>query len=323
MNLAIAEVPEVTMLQTTLKRAVSCSGMGLHSGRTVNLKLLPAPEDTGIQFFAKNGSSTKKIAAVPETVSATGLSTTVGRGDAHIGTVEHLLAAVRGLEIDNIAIEVEGGEAPIMDGSAAPFVFLLRSAGIRMQSRPRTVYALLKPFAMERDGKWIKARPHHGFRVDCSIDFRHPAIGVQRMSCEVTAESFTHRLAKARTFGFLRDVENLQRNGLALGGSLDNAVVLDDFSVINVEGLRFSDEFVRHKLLDFIGDMALLDKPLHGHFEIHCSGHTLNNTFLRTLNANRDIYLREVSMMHLGAEPAFLPAAPRVRASRESVPVAG
>jgi UDP-3-O-[3-hydroxymyristoyl] N-acetylglucosamine deacetylase len=302
------------MLQTTLKRSVSFSGVGLHSGRKVDMRLLPASEDTGIQFFVKKGSAKKLIPTKPECVVANGLSTMVKQGEDHIGTVEHLLAAIRGMEIDNIIIEAEGGETPIMDGSAAPFVFLLRSAGLRVQSKPRKVYALTKPFAMERDGKWIKASPYNGVRIDYTIDFPHPAIGVQSLSCELSPDQFKGGLAKARTFGFLRDVENLQKNGLALGGSLDNAVVLDDYSVINTEGLRFPDEFVRHKLMDFIGDMALLGKPLYGRFEVYCSGHALNNAFLRTIHANSDIYLKEVVLREPERAPAFIPAAARISA---------
>lgn len=309
------------MLQTTLKRSVAFSGVGLHSGRIVDMKLLPAPEDTGVQFFVKHGSAKKRIPTNPECVLANGLSTMVKKGEDQIGTVEHLLAAIRGMEIDNIIIEAEGGETPIMDGSSAPFVFLLRSAGLRVQSKPRRVYALTKPFTMERDGKWIKASPYNGVRIDYTIDFPHPAIGVQSLSCELSPDLFKHGVAKARTFGFLRDVEQLQRNGLALGGSLDNAVVLDEYSVVNAEGLRFPDEFVRHKLLDFIGDMALLDKPLHGRFEVYCSGHSLNNAFLRAVYANSDIYLKEVVLREPERMAAFIPAAARVAAHASRAPI--
>lgn len=284
------------MHQTTIKRSIECSGIGLHSGRKVRLKLLPAPEDTGIIFSLLTGRGARFITPRPDAVVATGLSTTLVHGEDSVSTVEHLLAAVRGLGIDNIHIEIEGGEAPIMDGSAASFVFLLRSAGIVRQTRPRKYLALKRPFELQRDGKWVKGRPGKGFFVDFTIDFNHPLIGTQHMSFDLSPDEFIRHVAKARTFGFLRDVEALQRNGLARGGSLDNAVVLDDYAVVNPEGLRFDDEFVRHKILDFIGDMALLEFPLLGRFEVHCSGHALNNAFLRILDANRDIYLHEVTL---------------------------
>lgn len=284
------------MHQTTISRSIECAGVGLHGGRKVRLKLLPAPEDTGIIFSLRSERGARFLSPRPEVVQATGLSTTLVSGEDHVSTVEHLLAAVRGLGIDNLHIEVEGGEVPIMDGSAASFVFLLRSAGLKSQKRPRRVLALKRPLSLERDGKWVRGYPAPGFSVDFTIDFKHPRIGTQRMGFELTPEAFMQSVARARTFGFLRDVEALQKNGLALGGSLDNAVVLDEYNVINPEGLRFQDEFVRHKILDFIGDMALLELPLQGRFEVFCSGHALNNAFLRTLSAHRDIYLEELSL---------------------------
>ncbi len=288
------------MQQITIKKSIECSGIGLHSGRKVRLKLLPAPEDTGIIFSLITSRGARFLTPRPDAVVATGLSTTLVHGEDSVATVEHLLASIRGLGIDNIHIEVEGGEVPIMDGSAASFVFLLRSAGIVKQKQPRRFFALRRPFEMERDGKWVKATPYPGFLVNFTIDFSHPLIGVQNMRFELSPEDFLRHLAKARTFGFLRDVEALQRHGLARGGSLDNAVVLDDYTVVNPEGLRFEDEFIRHKILDFIGDMALLERPLLGSFEIHCSGHALNNAFLRVLDANREIYLQEVELPEIG-----------------------
>ncbi|MGE4299068.1 MAG: UDP-3-O-acyl-N-acetylglucosamine deacetylase [Desulfovibrionaceae bacterium] len=303
------------MRQTTIKKSIECSGIGLHGGKMVKLHLHPAPENTGVLFCLASDEGTKFLTPTPESVVATGLATTLGFGKDAVSTVEHLLAAIRGLEIDNIRIDVEGGELPIMDGSAASFVFLLRSAGIRRQGAARRVLRITRPVAFESDGKWIKAEPYAGFAVNCRIDFPHPLIGEQTMHLDLSPESFARRIAKARTFGFLRDVEMLHKHGLALGGSLENAVVLDEYAVINPEGLRFQDEFVRHKVLDFIGDMAMIGLPLHGRFEVNCSGHALNNNFLRMLHENRDLYLEEVAL-HDGAADA----APVAEPARDMVP---
>lgn len=292
------------MNQTTIKQTISCTGVGLHSGKTVKLGLRPAPENTGVVFHIHTPEGVRTIAPRPEVVIATGLATTLGMDGASVATVEHLLAAIRGLEIDNIIVEIEGGEVPIMDGSAQPFVMLLRSAGIRKLAANRRVMRIAKPVTFERDGKSIRALPHDGFRIDCTIDFNHPLIGRQQMRLDVTPETFAE-VAKARTFGFLREVEYLRSKGLALGGSLDNAVVLDEYSVLNTDGLRYTDEFVRHKLMDFIGDMAMLGMPLQGHFIVNCSGHGINNEFLRVLNENADMYLEAVE---LADAPSTAPA---------------
>lgn len=299
------------MTQTTIQKAIECTGIGLHSGKTVSLGLRPAAENTGIVFHARTPKGTKTISPAPEVVVATGLATTLGNEDVRVSTVEHLLAAIRGLGIDNIHIDVEGGEIPIMDGSAATFVLLLKDAGIIRQSAPRQVWRIKKPLTLSRDGKSIEARPYDGFRVDCTISFPHQLIGTQHFSLEVTPESFA-TVAKARTFGFLRDVEMMRSRGLALGGSLDNAVVLDDCGVVNTDGLRFMDEFVRHKVLDFIGDMAMIDLPLQGHFVVSCSGHALNNEFLRTAHANAEEYLEKVTL------PQVVPAQERKPARKTS-----
>lgn len=284
------------MKQTTIKKAIGCSGIGLHSGKVVKLTLSPAQEDTGIVFHIHGDHGIKVLAPEPDSVVATGLATTLGLDGASVATVEHLLAAIAGLQIDNIRIDIEGGEVPIMDGSAASFTFLLRDAGTIQQSRNRVVQRIKKTINFERDGKYIKASPYSGLRIDYTIDFPHPLIGRQTATLEVTPASFVQEIAKARTFGFLREVEYLHKNGLALGGSLDNAIVLDEYSVLNEDGLRFDDEFVRHKILDFIGDMAMLGTPLQGHFEVFASGHALNNQFLRTVNDNATIYLETVEL---------------------------
>ena len=301
------------MYQTTIKQRIYCSGVGLHSGKKVNLTLRPAAEDTGIVFHVATAGGVKDNIPDPHAVVATGLATTLGREGAAVATVEHLLAALRGLGIDNIHIDVQGGEIPIMDGSAAPFVMLLAEAGIHTQSRPRTVYRITRPVTFGKDDKSIKAEPYDGFFVDYTIKFPHPSIGTQRLLLDVTPKSFI-RVEKARTFGFLRDVEMLQSNGLALGGSLDNAVVLDENGVVNREGLRYSNEFVRHKLLDFIGDMGMMPLPLQGRFTVSCSGPGLNNEFLRHIAANAALYLETIK---LGKEyapahsrPARRPAEP-------------
>lgn len=291
------------MHQKTIRKPVQCSGIGLHSGRKVELTLSPAAPDSGIVFAVRHGDDWRHITPGPHNVSDTGLATTLSDGDARLSTVEHLLAAIRGLGLDNIHIRVSGAEVPIMDGSAASFVFLLRSDGLVEQPVARRFLKVTRPMALTRDGKSVRVTPYDGFAVDYSIDFKHPLIGRQDMSLDITPDSFVRRLAKARTFGFLRDVERMQRAGLALGGSLDNAVVLDEYGVVNPEGLRFKDEFVRHKILDFVGDMAVAPLPLLGRFEINCSGHALNNEFLRYVLDNA------VTCLDTVAAPA--PAAPR------------
>ncbi|SBV98740.1 UDP-3-O-(3-hydroxymyristoyl) N-acetylglucosamine deacetylase [uncultured delta proteobacterium] len=283
------------MTQTTISQSIECTGIGLHSGKTVRLGLRPAAENTGIVFHVKTPHGIRDISPRPDIVTDTGLATTLGTGDARVATVEHLLATIRGLGIDNIHVDAEGGEIPIMDGSAAPFVMLLGKAGIVRQSAPRKVLRIKKPVAFSRDGKSIEAFPHDGFAVEYTINFPHQLIGVQKMRLELTPRTFS-QISRARTFGFLREVEYLHSKGLALGGSLDNAIVLDDCSILNKEGLRFEDEFVRHKVLDFIGDMAMLDRPLQGRFVVSCSGHALNNEFLRTITANAQTYLEAVTL---------------------------
>lgn len=276
------------MRQKTINRSIDCSGIGLHSGRKVKLTLRPADEDTGIRFIVVSDTGRHLIVPGPEAVVSTQLATTLKNGAAAVSTVEHLLASIRALGIDNIEIELDGAEVPIMDGSAASFVYLLHLAGLRTQSRPAAQLAVTEAIALEQDGKYIRATPYDGFRVDYTIDFPHPVIGRQSMSFELTPETFASRLAKARTFGFVREVEYLRSQGLALGGSLDNAVVLDEDGVINADGLRFKDEFVRHKILDFIGDTAVLPAPLRGRFEVFASGHALNNAFVRKLWAESE-----------------------------------
>ncbi len=282
------------MKQQTIKKEIKCSGIGLHSGQRVSLNLRPADEDTGI-IFVHNGANGQHILDLsPHNVSSTDLATTIGTNGIQISTVEHLLAAIIGLGIDNIHIEVDGTELPIMDGSSASFVFLIRSAGIRKQHKSRKVMAFKRPLMFREDNRWISVAPYDGMKIKYTIDFDHPMVGVQSFLFELEHQQFIRSLAKARTFGFLRDVEKLQSMGLALGGSLDNAVVLDEYGVISPGGMRFSDELVRHKVLDFIGDMALMGVALWGAFEVHCSGHAFNNSFFRFLDNQKEDYLQPV-----------------------------
>lgn len=294
--------------QKTIKRSIQCSGIGLHKGRKVHLTLQPAAEDTGIVFALHSEDGVRFHKPSADAVVETAMATTLGFGEQRLATVEHLLAAIRGLEIDNLRIEVMGDEIPIMDGSSASFIFLLRAAGFRRQNKPRKVLTLKKPVNFEQDGKWIKAQPSDRLRVDYTIDFDHPLVGTQKFHLDCCPERFIQHVAKARTFGFMREVEYLRRNGLALGGSLDNAIVLDEYGVINPEGLRFPDEFVRHKVLDFIGDMFVLGLPLNGDFEVYCSGHAMNNAFARYLVRNGSEFLElDASGSSLEKEKVFYP----------------
>lgn len=292
------------MRQRTIKKKVECSGIGLHSGKKLRLVMRPAEQDTGVVFQHMGADGKRTLRPRPESVVSTGLATTLGLGGRSIATVEHLMAAIAGLSIDNIVIEVYGDEVPIMDGSAASFVFLLRSAGIRKQAASKRVFRVKRELLFEKDGKIIRVVPHEGFKVTYTIDFDHPLVGKQTFCLDLSPETFMRQVAKARTFGFMKDVEMLQKNGLALGGSLENAVVLDEYGVVNPDGLRFKDELVRHKILDFIGDMHLLECPLQGAFHVQCSGHGHNNAFLRYISEHRASYLEEVRLSSRGAAAA-------------------
>lgn len=279
------------MKQRTLKSEVRCSGVGLHSGRKVGLVIKPAPADAGVRFVQGNSRTGRSISLDPQIVLATGLATTIGGHGGSVSTVEHLLAALVGLEVDNALIEVDGEEVPILDGSAAVFVYLIQTVGLQELESPRRVAKICKPLLFEHDGKKIAAFPYNGLKIDYSISFAHPQIGRQFFSYTSSPQQFVAKICRARTFGFMKDVESLQRKGLALGGSLDNAVVFDDYGVVNPEGLRFSDEMVRHKILDFMGDVAVYKFRLWGHFSVSCSGHEFNNRFMRYLADHADEYL--------------------------------
>ena len=282
------------MRQTTLANSVARSGIGLHSGRSVRLVLKPAAVNTGIRFALPSRSGRRIFRLGPDVVTSTAMATTLGHGQETVGTVEHLLAALRGLGVDNALVEVDGGEVPVLDGSALELVQLVRRAGLRLQDAPRTVYALTREVAVRRENKWIVAEPSDTFEVDYTIDFPHPAIGRQQLCLEVTPQTFAEQLAPARTFGFAHQIQALRDQGLALGGSLDNAVLLDDNGVVNEDGLRFADECVRHKMLDFVGDLAVFGAPVLGRFSVFASGHSLNIEFVRELAANAQDCLKAV-----------------------------
>lgn len=281
------------MLQQTIKKTVSISGIGLHSGNIVSLTLVPAPADTGIVFRLNHNGKLHKIKLKPTIVEATQLATTLGIDGTYIATVEHLLSALSGMQVDNIYIDIVGTEVPIVDGSAFPFVLLIEEAGIVEQEKQRNYIAITQECSVYDGNKFVKAKPYNGFFIDYTIDFQHPLIGVQHLALEITPTSF-RTIAQARTFGFIQEIEYLRSKNLTLGGSLENAIVLDDKGILNAEGLRCQDEFVRHKMLDFIGDIALFGAPLQGHFTVHLSGHALNNQFVRFLYANKKEYTEKV-----------------------------
>jgi UDP-3-O-[3-hydroxymyristoyl] N-acetylglucosamine deacetylase len=272
-------------LQRTLRAPIECTGVGLHSGQPVKVRLVPAPAGHGILFFRTDLGRT--IPARFDTVIDTRLCTVVGEGDARIGTIEHLMAALYASGIDNLLIEVDASEIPVLDGSSEPWLFLLDCAGIDIQSGERTVIEVLRTVRVEDGDAFAELRPgHHGFTMALSIDFDADAIGRQARTFTLEPGSFRRELSRARTFAQKHEIEGLQRAGLARGGSLDNAVVVDGGQVLNPAGLRMTDEFVRHKLLDAVGDLALAGGPLQGRFFGHKSGHALNNRLLRALFAD-------------------------------------
>ena len=278
--------------QRTLKNVIRATGVGLHTGEKVYLTLRPAMPDAGIIFRRVDLSEPVEIPATPENVGDTTLSTTLIKDGVRISTVEHLLSALAGLGIDNAYIDLNAPEVPIMDGSAGPFVFLIQSAGIEEQNAPKRFIRIKKPVKVEDGDKWAMFEPFDGFKVGFSIDFDHPAFKEDHQTAEVdfSTTSFVKEISRARTFGFMNQIETLRANNLALGGSLDNAVVLDDYRVLNEDGLRYMDEFVKHKILDSIGDLYLLGRSLIGAFSGYKSGHALNNKLLRTLIAHEEAW---------------------------------
>jgi len=278
--------------QRTLKNVIRATGVGLHTGDKVYLTLRPASPDTGIIFRRVDLPQPVEISACPKNVGDTRLSTTLINGDVRISTVEHLLSAFAGLGIDNAYVDVSAPEVPIMDGSAGPFVFLIQSAGVEEQNRPKRFVRIKRRVVVEDGDKRAVFEPFDGFKVEFSIDFDHPAFmsRTQAASVDFSTTSFVKEVSRARTFGFLRDIEALRQQNLALGGSMDNAVVVDDYRVLNEGGLRYEDEFVKHKILDAIGDLYLLGHSLIGSFRGHKSGHALNNRLLRTLMADESAW---------------------------------
>ena len=270
--------------QRTIAEKISCTGVGLHTGKPVQLTLHPARAGTGIVFVRADLAHPVEIPAAPTSLARTHLATTLGRGDVHVDTVEHLLAAFYGLGIDNARVEIEGPEIPGMDGSAAPFAFLIRSAGRYAQSAPRRPIRVRRPFEIRDGDRWIRVEPCRGLRVSYEIDFEHPLIGRQLVrDYAISEEGFEREIAPARTFGFVAEVQALWRAGRARGASLDNTLVLDSSRVLNRSGLRFADEFVRHKVLDLLGDLALLGARLEGHVRVRRGGHALHQRLVAEL----------------------------------------
>jgi UDP-3-O-[3-hydroxymyristoyl] N-acetylglucosamine deacetylase len=278
--------------QRTPKKVIQATGVGLHSGEKVLLTLRPAPVNTGIIFRRVDLSPVVEIPASYEYVGDTMLCTTLHHDSVKIATVEHLLSALAGLGIDNAYIDVNAPELPIMDGSAAPFVFLIQSAGIREQNAPKKYIRILKPIRVEDNGKYVQFLPYSGYKISFTIDFDHPAFinKPQTVSFDFSTTSYVKEVCRARTFGFLSDYEKLRECDLAKGGSLDNAIVVDNYRVLNEDGLRFDSEFVSHKVLDAIGDLYLLGSSLIGAFEGYKSGHELNNRLLLELMARQDAW---------------------------------
>jgi len=282
---------EVSVIpQRTLKNPIRCSGIGLHSGNKVELWLRPAPEDSGLVFHRHHGKSVTRIPARSEFVTDTRMCTTLGRDGVSIGTVEHLLSALAGLGIDNAIIEVDGPEVPIMDGSSAPFVFLIQCAGICEQSVAKKVLRIVHEVSVEDGDRQCSLHPARGFKVSYLLDYDHPLLRERAASIDFSTQAYIHEVARARTFGFLHEIEALQKAGLALGGSLENAIVLDAFRVVNDGGLRYEDECVRHKILDTVGDLSLAGYPVVGAFEGKRTGHDMNHRLVSALLADESAW---------------------------------
>jgi UDP-3-O-[3-hydroxymyristoyl] N-acetylglucosamine deacetylase len=282
--------------QRTLKSLTSAIGVGMHSGQRVELTLRPAQPDTGIVFRRVDLPEPVDIPISAMAVTDTRMASTISTGSAKVHTVEHLMSACAGLGIDNLYVDINAEEVPILDGSAASFVFLLQSAGIELQRAPKRFMRVVQPVEVrEGEGantKWARLDPYHGYKLSFEIDFDHPAVDStgQRVEFDMGSGSYSRDIARARTFGFTKDVEMMRANGLALGGGLDNAIVMDDYKVLNADGLRYDDEFVKHKILDAMGDLYLVGKPLLAAYSAFRSGHALNNKLLRALLAQPEAY---------------------------------
>ncbi len=278
--------------QRTLKTTVSTVGIGLHSGTKVSMTLRPAPSNTGIVFRRVDMTPPALIELHPELVGETMLCTALIHQDAKVATIEHLLSALAGLGIDNLYVDLDAAEIPIMDGSAAPFLYLLLSTGIEELKAPKRFIRIKKPIEASRGNGWAKLLPYAGFKASFEIEFDHPAVSATAQSLEIdfSRQAYASEIARARTFGFMRDVEMLRSRNLGLGGSLENAIVLDEFRVLNHDGLRYSDEFIRHKILDAIGDLYTLGHGIIGAYQGYKSGHAINNLLVRELLQQQDAW---------------------------------
>jgi len=292
------------IVQRTLDHLIRCSGIGLHSGRKIELVLHPAAEDSGITFIRSDLDI--EIPAKASYVTDTRLCTTIGHGEAHISTIEHLLSAFAGLGVDNARIEVSGPEVPIMDGSSAPFVFLIQCAGIREQSKAKKVLRILKRVEVTDGDKSCALYPAAGFKISYLLDYDHPLLRQRSVQVDFSRQAYTREISRARTFGFLHEVEALQKAGLALGGSLENAIVLDTHRVVNEGGLRYEDECVRHKILDTLGDLSLSGFPIVGAFEGERTGHDMNHMLVTKLLADPSSY--RIEELQAEEESASVPA---------------
>ena len=295
--------------QRTIKTLTRAVGVGLHSGQRVELTLRPAAIDTGIVFRRVDLPQPVDIPVSAQAVSDTRMASTISSGSAKVHTVEHLMSAFAGLGLDNLYIDITAEEVPILDGSAASFVYLLQSAGIVKQRAARKFVRVLRPVEVREgegaQGKWARLEPYHGYKLRFEIDFAHPAVDStgQCVEFDLSANNYVRDIARARTFGFTRDVEMMRSRGLALGGSLDNAIVRDDYRVLNSEGLRYDDEFAKHKILDAMGDLYLLGRPLLASYTAYRSGHALNNLLLRALLEQPDAF-EELTFERESAAPA-------------------
>lgn len=298
--------PTQTMMQKTFRGSAECSGIGVHSGEKVTMRLLSAPTDSGIVFIRtdlKNGA--RAIPARWDHVIDTRLCTVIGNDHgSKIATIEHLMAALHAYGIDNAVIEIDGAEVPVMDGSSDPFVFLIEVAGVVEQNTPRRAIEILKPIAIAEGNKRAELKPSAESVFSCEIDFDKAPINRQRYDFVLSAHGFKSEISRARTFGFYEEVDQLQKAGFARGGSLDNAIVIKDNQVLNQDGLRYANEFVRHKLLDAVGDLALAGSPIRGHFTGYCSGHAMNNQLLRALFADASAW-RQVEAVALVSSPVL------------------
>jgi UDP-3-O-[3-hydroxymyristoyl] N-acetylglucosamine deacetylase len=284
------------LAQRTLKSLSKAVGVGLHSGQRVELTLRPAAPDTGIVFRRVDLPEPVDIPVNAEAVTDTRLASTISKGGAKVHTIEHLMSAAAGLGLDNLYVDITAEEVPILDGSSASFVYLLQSAGIAIQAAPKRFIRVKKPVEVRegegRNLKWARLDPYHGYKLSFEIEFDHPAVNSsgQRVEFDMGSGRYAREIARARTFGFTRDVEMMRSHGLALGGGLDNAIVMDDVKVLNADGLRYQDEFVKHKILDAIGDLYVIGKPLLAAYSAFRSGHAMNNLLLRALLAQPDAY---------------------------------